>query len=182
MKKVLAALLPMTLLACAPLPYAMGRYPGPHARVHPYPYRPAPAEAPAASVVGRWDNVMLLPVGTPVQVLTFDGRKPEGQLTWADAATLRLQTASGEYAVAVEDVMRVDRLPLPASRDYGKAAARGAAAGAGVVGVLGLLVGQMPPARVFAAGAVMGAGATVQDASYLRGPVMIYLAPPRQPQ
>jgi hypothetical protein len=178
---VVMAALTLTCAACAPMPYQAGRYPGPYAPVNPYAFRAPRPEAQAGPAVGRWDNVMLLPAGTPVQVLMMDGRKAGGNLTSADATILRIVTASGEVELAAIDVMRVDRLPEPASRQYGKAAAAGAAAGAGLAGVAGLIVGHMPPARIFAAGAIIGAGAALQDASYARGPVMIYLAGPRAP-
>lgn len=172
----LRALLVVALVsgACAPLPYQAGPYPGPYARMNPYPsrYRPEPA---STSVVGRWDNVMMLAAGTPVQVLTMDGGKAAGEVTSADVSALRLLTASGEVALEADQVMRVDR--VTAYKDYRAAAGRGAAIGAGAVGVMGLLVGHMPPARVFGAGAIMGASAGVQDMSYDAGPVTIYLSP-----
>ncbi len=177
----LAAALSMAIVAagCAPSAYLRGRYPGPFARLSPYPSHYAIPEMSPTSAVGRWDTVMLLPAGTPVQVLTFDGRKPAGDVTSVDGATLRLVTPSGEIALARADVMRVDRLPPPSSREYREAAGRGAAVGLGVVGIIGLIAGHMPPARVFAAGAITGAGSGIQDASCLRGAVTIYLAPSR---
>ncbi len=134
----------------------MGRYPGPAVRVAPYASRRATVEA-SAPAVGRWDNVMLLPAGTVVQVLMFDGRKPAGPMASADGATVRVVTASGEVELPMEGVMRVDRLPAPASRAYGTAAVQGAATGAAAVGFFGLLVGHLPPARILAAGAAFGA-------------------------
>ena len=182
MKKVLAVLLPLTILcaACVPAGYRRGAYPGPHVRTHPYPYGYGRTEVPSSSVVGRWDNVMLLPAGTPVQVLMMDGRKAGGEVMSADATTLRMLAVSGQVDLAAAEVMRVDRLPLSQSREYREAASRGAAWGAGAVGLIGLLVGHMPPARMFAAGAIMGAAQSAENLSLVRGPVMIYLAPPRQ--
>lgn len=177
---VVLAGLTLTCAACAPMPYQAGRYPGPYAPVNPYAFRAPRPEAQAGPAVGRWDNVMLLPAGTPVQVLMFDGRKPGGEVSSADGDTLRIVTPSGQVELPRSDVMRVDRLPPPAAQDYGKAAGLGAASGAAIAGVVGLLVGHMPPAHVVAASAMMGAGAGVQDAASVRVPVMIYLAPPRR--
>lgn len=180
-KLVLLVLLALSASACAPMPYAARRYPGPYAPVSPYGFRAPRAEvSTTASAVGRWDNVMLLPAGTPVQILMFDGRKAGGQVLSADATAVRVLGPSGEEALPMDEVMRVDRLPPSASEDYSRAAARGAAWGAGVVGVMGILVGHMPPARVFAGGAIAGAGAAMQGAEYMREAVMIYLAPPRE--
>jgi hypothetical protein len=71
--------------------------------------------------------------------------------------------------------MRVDRL-AGGTRSAVKDAARGAAFGAGVVGVLGLIAGHAPPARVFAAGAIIGAEQNVELGSLARGATTIYLA------
>jgi hypothetical protein len=164
----------MACAACAPLPYHTGAYPGPYARVNPYVsrYRPDPA---ATAVVGRWDNVMMLAAGTPVQVLMMDGRKASGGVASADGETLRLLTASGEITVAADDVMRVDR--GVATVDYTVAAGRGALVGAGVVGVMGLIAGHMPPPRLFGAGAIIGAASGVQSVADVAGPTTIYLSP-----
>lgn len=56
-------------------------------------------------------------------------------------------------------------------------AARGAAYGAGAVGVLGLIAGRMPPPRLFLAGAIAGAAAGVPPHEMPAGPGTIYLAP-----
>ena len=143
-----------------------------HAAPPPLAYAPPPP-----SPVGRWDNVMLLPVATPVLALMTDGRQVGGNLIAANHAALRVRTVSGDVELPAADVMRVDRMPPPASRDYLEQGARGAAAGAAVVGVLGLIAGQLPPARLFAAGAIIGASGSVQAAAAGRGPATVYLAP-----
>ncbi len=83
--------------------------------------------------IGRWDNVMMLAAGTPVQVLLMDGGVATGLVHAADSTSLSLKVASGEVELASTRIMRVDRL---ASADSAvKDGARGAAFGAGVVGV-----------------------------------------------
>lgn len=141
-------------------------------------HAPPPPHAYAApSPVGRWDNVMLLPVSTPVLALMTDGRQVGGTLIAANAGALQVRTVSGDVELPAADVMRVDRMPPPASRDNVEQGGRGAAAGVGVVGVLGLIAGQMPPARLFAAGAIIGASGSVQAAAAARSPATVYLAP-----
>src|SRR3990172_8142723 len=163
-----------TAAACVPGGYPMRGVPGPYGMARPY---PSIYGAPPASIaVGRWDNVMLLPPATPVLVLMMDGRKAGGQFLSADAVTVKVLTPSGEVALAASDVMRVDKVPGEASRDYVNAGARGAAVGAGLVGVAALFAGHLPPARVFAGGAILGAGQSLSDTAVVRTPVTIYLA------
>ena len=66
---VVLAALTLMCAACAPMPYQAGRYPGAYAPINPYAFRAPRPEAQTGSAVGRWDNVMLLPEGTIVQVL-----------------------------------------------------------------------------------------------------------------
>ena len=114
--------------------------------------RPVGPQVDVASLpIGRWDNVMMSGVGTPVMVLTMDSRTASGEIVTATSDTLRLRVASGEVEIAAADVMRVDRL-AGGPRELVKDGARGAAFGAGVVGVLGLITGHVPPPRLFAAG------------------------------
>lgn len=175
MKKLLAVL-PVLLLATACVPAAYPRqrmpfgYPG-----GPEMYGPSVRYRVAALPIGRWDNVMLLAAGTPVQVLTLSGGMASGDTVSADSARLRVRTASGEVEFAAGDVMRVDR--LAGSSSMVKDAAKGAAFGAGAVGVLGLLVGHVPPARVFAAGAIAGGYENAQLGSLGREAMTIYLSP-----
>lgn len=164
--------------ACAPAGYLLQPPGGRYGHLAPPPSAYARFEA-APLPVGRWDNVMLLPVATPVLALMMDGRQVGGESVSANAGTLKVRTTSGDVDLPAAEVMRVDRLPPSASRDYVEQGARGAAAGAGVVGVLGLIAGHMPPPRLFAAGAIIGASASVQGAAIVRGAVTIYLAPTR---
>jgi hypothetical protein len=57
-----------------------------------------------------------------------------------------------------------------------KDGARGAAFGTGVVGVLGLIAGHVPPPRLFAAGAIIGAQQNIEIAGLERVVSTIYLA------
>jgi hypothetical protein len=78
-----------------------------------------------------------------------------GLVRAADSTSLSLKSRIREVELASTRIMRVDRL---ASEDSAvKDGARGAAFGAGVVGVIGLIVGKVPPARLFAAGGIIGA-------------------------
>jgi hypothetical protein len=124
--------------------------------------------------VGRWDNVMMLAAGTPVQVLTMDGAVAAGPLVAADSVTLRIRVASGEAALAAADVMRVDQV---GSSDTLREGVRGAAYGAGAVGVLGLIVGHLPPPRLFLAGGIIGGNEQIQLARLGKGSRIIYLSP-----
>jgi hypothetical protein len=72
---------------------------------------------------------------------------------------------------------------IPAWGRGARDAAKGAAVGAGAMGVLGLLVGAAPPARVVAAGAIASAYNSAETGRALRRTVTVYLAPallPRQ--
>ena len=125
-----------------------------------------------AAVTGRWDNVMMLPRGARILVLQMDGVQAEGELVSATATSLKVQVAGGEVAIAVEDIARIDRVAASAKK---RQALSGAAHGAGFVGLLGLIVGQAPPARLFAAGALAGAEAGYHS-SGAGGPQTVYLA------
>lgn len=125
---------------------------------------------------GRWDNVMMLPVGALVEVLRMDGSLAAGPIVSAAADRVRIHTASGDVEVPFKDVMRIDReVPRGSAWQDGS---RGAAFGAGVVGVLGLAVGRMPPPRLFLAGAVVGAYETVELRRLAGQGRIVYVAPP----
>jgi hypothetical protein len=126
-----------------------------------------------AAVTGRWDNVMLLPRHTRIHVLRMDGVQAEGEVVSATAAALKLLVTAGEIEISVDDIARVDRVQA-SGRKHGVLS--GAAHGIGLVGLLGLVAGQAPPARLFAAGALAGADAGYH-AGVPRGPHTVYLAP-----
>jgi hypothetical protein len=174
MKKLLLIVPLIGLTAgCA---YPVQSLPGAYAGQRPmYPRAPGPQFNLASLPIGRWDNVMMTAVGTSLLVLMMNGTTATGEVVAATNDTLRLRVASGEATFAAADVMRVDRLSGGA-RSGVKDGARGAAFGAGVVGVLALIAGQAPPARVFAAGAIIGAEQNVEFGSLARGATTIYLA------
>lgn len=129
----------------------------------------------AALPIGRWDNVMMSAVGTPLLVLMKDGGTASGTIVSATSETLRLKVASGDVDLAAAEVMRVDRLS-GGKQEAVKHGARGAAFGAAVVGVLGLIAGHVPPPRLFAAGAIVGAEQNIEFAGFARGASIIYLS------
>jgi hypothetical protein len=137
--------------------------------------RPSGAQLRLAALpFDRWDNVMMTAVGTPLFVLMMDGSSASGEVVAASIDNLRLHVASGEVDLAARDVMRVDR--VSGGRDLAQDGVRGAAYGAAVVGVLGLIVGHVPPPRLFAAGGIIGANQGVKDSLAARGATTIYLA------
>ena len=134
--------------------------------------RPAPA-ALAVDVTGRWDNVMMLPPGARVHVLLMDGARVEGPIVSAASGAVKLAVAAGEVEIAADRVARIDR--TAGSDGIGRGLSD-AAHGAGLVGVLGLLAGRVPPARVFAAGAILGAEGSIH-AGVAITPQTIYVSP-----
>jgi hypothetical protein len=148
-----------------------GGYPG-RRPVH---HQPMPIQS-AVLPIGRWDNVMMLALESTVQVLMADGAVATGAVIGASTASLRIRVASGDIDVAAANVMRVDRLKSPgagAVRD----GVEGAAWGAGVVGVAGLILGRMPPPRLFAAGAIIGANHSIQYGRLGADAVTVYVSP-----
>jgi hypothetical protein len=174
MKKLLLIVPFMGLtVGCA---YPVQSLPGGYSGQRPmYPRTPGPQFNLASLPIGRWDNVMMTAVGTPLLVLMMDGTTATGDVVAATSDSLRLRVASGEVDLAAADVMRVDRLSGGA-RNVVKDGARGAAFGAGVVGVMGLIAGHMPPPRLFAAGGIVGAHQSIELAGLARGSSTIYLA------
>ena len=156
--------------------YPVQSLPGAYAGQRPmYPRTPGPQFNLVSLPIGRWDNVMMTAVGTPLLVLMMNGMMATGEVVAATSDALRLRVASGEVDLAAADVMRVDCL-VGGARSVVKDGARGAAFGTGVVGVLGLIAGHVPPPRLFAAGAIIGAQQNIQVAGLARGASTIYLA------
>ena len=168
MKKLLILLVPSILATgCAPGLYTAAAL----ARHRPHAVHQPPAEPPP---VGRWDNVMMLEPGTPLKLLTMDGTVVTGRFVSANIKAVTLDSAE-TTSVAVGDVMRIDRVGTAAGI-LTKEGVKGAAVGAGVAGVAGLLLGVTPPPRVFAGAAVAGAYTGAAAASRTPGPGTIYLA------
>jgi hypothetical protein len=173
MKRVML-LIPLIAIAggCVyPPPSMSGNYAGQYP-MHPRPY--GPQVSLGVLPVGRWDNVMMTAIGTPLFVLMMNGNTASGDVVSVTDETLRLHVASGDVDLAAANVMRVDRVSTRS--DVVKDGARGAAYGAAVVGVLGLIVGHVPPARIFAAGGIIGANQNVQDSLAAQRATTIYLA------
>ena len=155
-------------VGCAPL----------HAGAPPYAaarsyVRPVPAPVSSMEVVGRWDNVMMLPARSRVHVLLLDGGRAEGDIVAASPTVLKLTVAAGEIEIAVENVARVDRT---VTSDGVRRGLRGALHGAGAVGVIALLTGHTPAARQYAAGAILGAEAGIHSPAP-SGSQTVYVAP-----
>lgn len=153
-----------------------------------YPYRPAvygpSVPVPTGSPVGRWDNVMMLPRGASIEVLTADGQRTTAAFVNATNTIVRVHSDAGDTEIAADTVIRVDRWYGGPDRagSVARDAAKGAAVGAGAMGVLGLLVGAAPPARVVAAGAIAGAYNSAETGRAVRRAVTVYLAPSLSPR
>jgi hypothetical protein len=177
MKRVLAMAAAAVLAAgCSPAGYPLGTpfSMSGQRRIGPAYERPVPLP------IGRWDNVMLLPPGAVVQVLMMDGALAAGPIVYASADGLRIRTASGNVELSAPQVMRIDRQTARAA-DPVRAGARGAAFGAGVVGVLGLVAGHVPPPRLFLAGGIVGAQQSVELTGEAGRSSIVYLAPAASP-
>ena len=174
----------MGLTACVPIYGASAPRAG--YPVYPYrgPYGPAAGVAPAALPIGRWDNVMMQPHGAWLDVLTADGHRNSGTFVTASNEFVRLKVEGSEIDIAVDSVVRVDRLfgGPESSQTIGRDAMRGAAVGAGAVAVLGLVAGRTPPPRLFAAGAIGAAYENAQAGRELRSSTIVYLAPSASPR
>ena len=182
MKKALI-IIPFTALGatagCVPM-YGAPMHASPAAAL---PFRPA-VYGPSVGMgntgpIGRWDNVMMLPRGTSIEVLTADGQRTTATFVNATNTLLQVQSQNGEAEIAAESVIRIDRwYGGPAgSKSVARDAAKGAAVGAGAMGVLGLLTGVAPPTRVVAAGAIAGAYSYAESGRAMRTSTIVYLAP-----
>jgi hypothetical protein len=172
----------LTTGCAVPLQPLAGAYPaGAYGQRPLYPRPIGPQVNLGSLPVGRWDNVMMSAVGTPLVVLMMNGTTANGELVSATSESVRLHVASGEVDLEAADVMRVDRV-TGGARDAVKDGVRGAAFGAGVVGVLGLIAGHVPPPRLFAAGGIIGAEQNIELARLVKGATTIYLAESAAPQ
>jgi hypothetical protein len=160
---------------------AQGLYPGLYAPRTPVMVRPRATTPVPVSPVGRWDEVMRLPVRSHVEVLTMDGLNA-GALARADGREIRIDVGGQELAIARDDVMRVDLVDLPGSEAgaVAKRAARGALLGAGAAGLVSWVFGDQawpPPGVLVRAGVAGGAVAGGQTALIQRQGRIVYLAP-----
>jgi hypothetical protein len=172
-RSVVMVCLTVVTTACSPVRYPVGT------AFNSYGYRQIqpPHQVPAQLPVGRWDNVMMLPVGAIVQVLLIDGSRPAGTIVSATVDRLRIHAAGGDVVLPSTDVMRIDRPAAPV-RSAVRDGARGAAFGAGFVGVLGLISGRIPSPRLFLAGGIIGAEQHVELNRLAGGrATIVYLAP-----
>jgi hypothetical protein len=165
-------LLTLGTMACSPAGYPLGT---PFNSLDSRRIGPA-YQIPAPLPVGRWDNVMMLPPAALVEVLLMDGSLAAGPIVSAAVDHVRLRTASGEVDLLAKDVMRVDRQARPTEGAV-RNGARGAAFGAGVIGVIGLVAGKVPPARLFLAGGIVGGQQNIELNRLGAGSSIVYLAP-----
>lgn len=176
-------IIPLTLSAadCVPV---YGSYAGPAGYQPPSyraPYTPAPSAS--AAPVGRWSNVMLLPRGAEIAVVTDEGQLTLGSFMTATNAFVRLASKAGEVEIPAHAVTRID-WTRGGRNTMARDAVAGGAFGAGAVGLMGLAGGRMPPGRLVAAGAIFAAYESAQLGRQLnaQSTVTIYLAPAAPPK
>lgn len=161
---------------CAP-------YYAPNAGRAGYPVRSMSA-TPAAdpySSRGRWDNVMRLPAGASIEVLTWYSGARAGRIASADGASIRILIDGAEEEIFRRDVVRVDLVDLPGSEAgaVARRAAGGALIGMGGATIVSAVIGGAawpPPAVSLRAGAALGALAASQAELINRRGRMIYLS------
>ena len=136
---------------------------------------------PEAAARGRWDNVMRLPRGATIDVLTADGAGYTGQFAGVNAYSVFVRVNGIEELVRRADVLRVDLVDLPGNEvaAVAKRSAAGALLGLGAMALTGAVIGGSawpPPGAMLRAGAAVGgvAGAEV-ELSRRRGR-LVYLA------
>ena len=176
MKKLLS-IIPLAIGAasCVPMYGAYGPPSGYTPAPYRAPYQPTPTANPGP--LGRWTNVMMLSRGAEIAVVTDQGRLTTGNFLAATDAFVRVVTRAGEVEIPAGSVVRVD-LMRGGRSTIARDALTGGALGAGFVGLLGLAGGQMPPARLFAASAILGGYETAEFGRQVnaRSSVTIYVA------
>ena len=176
MKKLIVLLAALAMPGCSPAMYPMPR----GAFGAPGYYRPL-RETVEPVPRGRWDNVMRLPKGSTIDVLTVDGAANVGPIAGADIRTVRLFVGGTEVTIARLDVVRVDLVDVAGSDTAAVArkAARGALLGAGVVALVTGVIGREawpPPGAALRGGAAIGAVSAAHDELARRGGRLIYLS------
>lgn len=164
--------------ACSPMLYGLpaGRSYPPHAAYGRQ--RPHGEQVPT----GRWDNVMRLPRGSTIDVLTTNGAASVGPITGANVDGVRVVVDGADVRIARADVVRVDLVDLAGSdtASVARKAARGALLGAGFAALLAGVVGGEawpPPAPLLRGGAAIGGISAGQAEVMRRAGRLIYLAP-----
>jgi hypothetical protein len=136
--------------------------------------------------VGRWDNVMRLPLESTVDVLTLDGVPHIGAIVGSDAQGVQLRVNGQETQLPRATIVRVDLVDVAGSETGAVAlgAAKGALIGAGAAALVGAVVGgsAWPPRGPFLRGSVaLGAVAGGGQVMAQRQQRLIYLAPAAVP-
>jgi hypothetical protein len=178
--KRLSVIVAAALIAsgCSPL-----MYPGAQAGRYGYP-PPSPARATHAAEplpFERWDNVMRLPHGAVIDVLTRDGAANVGPFAGADIRSVRLLGVKQEREIDRAEVVRVDLVSLPGSsaRSIARSAMGGALLGAGAAALFSAVIGGdmwPPPGVLLRGGAAVGGLSAGTAAAAGRQGRLIYLA------
>ena len=163
---------------CSPLLYPPGQA-GPYGYAPPSRYRAA--YAPEPPPYERWDNVMRLPHGALIDVLTRDGAANVGSFAGADIRSVRLFGDKQERELDRAEVVRVDLVSLPGSsvRSIARSAMGGALLGAGAAALFSAVIGgEMwpPPGVLLRGGAAVGGLSAGSAAASSRQSRLIYLA------
>lgn len=174
---ILVTTMALATTGCAPAMMVMATRGNP---AMPFIGQPTAPVEPAP--IGRWDNVMRLPRGSGVDVLTVNGAANVGQIVDADNDTVRVDMDGAVLRVARADVVRVDLVDLAGSeaRAVAREVARGALLGAGVVALVAGVIGPgawPPPGEWLRAGAAVGGVTAGQAETRRRAGRLIYLAP-----
>jgi hypothetical protein len=132
--------------------------------------------------MGRWDNVMRLPHGSTIDVLTPDGAPTVGLIQGATVRTVTIQIDGHDIEIDRANVMRVDLVDVPGSelQAAARGGARGALLGVGAAALVGFVIGGSawpPPGALIRAGVAGGAVTGVHSSLTNRQGRMIYLAP-----
>ena len=183
MKNVLSLAVPMCVLlsGCVAARHHTGPPPGgPSARpvMSLSPLVPGYA---GVSPIGRWDVVMTLEPGHAVQVLMPDATVVKGTVVGVTFSSLRVRAGAGDLDLPATDVMRVDSVIAPGPGPLRNGAV-GAAWGVGLVALVGLVVGRVPPAGAFVGTAALAANQSIQYGRRPRDPVTIYVSPAMVPR
>lgn len=180
-KVLLVGIAAVVTTACSPALYGL---PG-----RSYPLHPSLGQRHSyvePTPTGRWDNVMRLPRGSTIDVLTANGAANVGPISGADIDTVRVVVDGADVRIARADVVRVDLVDMAGSEAVAVArkATRGALLGAGLAALISGVVGGEawpPPGPVLRGGAAIGGVSAGEVEVMKRAGRLIYLAPERGP-